>query len=365
MTERLVATLTLHDDGRVSGLWRPVEVELPARTPAELVAGTWALQQVLDLADLDRLRPSIMTALGTPGLRGFSARFPLRAVFDGDNFLPELVEAAKALADEAGVAFSWRTMAGRHTPAAVLDSVRTYADSAGVRFPAPFETDGTPARRFCDALADFAEPAAAWSRAADVALLHLPWFGHDWAELWHGTDVRGLAGYSLDAFVAGHAALWDVAWSVAGADLMVELPLSGHGPLAGPDGVSNRLAEHMAAAGGPAAAQLCSIQANGWGCILTGVAPPDNVGLFGNPDPAQEAAFSEVWTHPLVHGMQAIQPQDYGNWADMFAAAEAEHALYVEVYVGPSFTGPGAGDLAAQVLTFAPTLPNGTTNGTT
>lgn len=367
MAERLVTTLTLHDDGRVSGLWRPLEVAPPDRplSAAEQVAGTWALQQVMDLADLERLRPSIDLALSTPGLRGFSARFPLRAVLpDGHNLDPALVDACAQVALEAGLAFSWRTMAGRHTPAAILDACRTYSDGTN-RYPAPFEVDGAPARRFVDALAGFAEQAAAWSREHGVALLHFPWYGHDWAELWHGTDVRGLEGYSLEAFVAGHAALWDGAWTVAGYDLAVEFPLSGHGPLSGADGVSDRLAEHMAETGGPDAANLCSIQANGWGCILNGLAPPGNVGLFGTPDPAIETQFAPVWTWPLLHGVQAIQPQDYGNWPDMFAAAEGEHALYAEVYCGPSFSGPHAPDLAACIAAFRPSLPDGTTNGPT
>jgi hypothetical protein len=358
--ERLVTTLTLHDDGRVSGLWRPldgIEVPPPAAPAAELVAGTWALQQIMDAADLDRLRASIVAAITTAGIRGLSARFPLRAVFDGRNFIPDLVEACQAVAADAGVAFMWRTMAGRHTPPAVLDAVRTYSDPAGARYPAPFETDGAPAMRFVDALAGFVEPAAAWSRERGVSLLHFPWFGHDWAELWHGTDVRGLAGYSPDAFVAGHAALWDLGWSVAGADLMIEFPLSGHGPLGGAGNVSDRLAAHMAASGGPDAARLCAVSANGWGCILTGEPAPDNVGEWGNPDPATERSFDVVWTSPLVHAVQAIQPEDYGNWPAMFADAERVGALYVEVYAGPSFSGPHAGELSAAAVGFTPTLP--------
>src|SRR3954470_13882160 len=85
---------------------------------AEAVCGTWVLQQVTSREELDRLLPTtLVPALETPAIRGFSMRVPWGAI-DGDF---ALLDAGLAVARAHGLAFSVRFMAGRHTPARVFE----------------------------------------------------------------------------------------------------------------------------------------------------------------------------------------------------------------------------------------------------
>ena len=43
---------------------------------------------------------------------------------------------------------------------------------------------------FLDAYDAYLGKLATWSRANGVKLLHLSWYGQDWAELNHGKEVR-------------------------------------------------------------------------------------------------------------------------------------------------------------------------------
>ena len=68
---------------------------------AEAICGTWVLQQVSSLKELERLYSgTIMPALSTPQVRGFSLRVPWKAI--DDNF--SLLEAGLRLARKHDVA---------------------------------------------------------------------------------------------------------------------------------------------------------------------------------------------------------------------------------------------------------------------
>jgi len=85
---------------------------------AQAVAGTWVLQQVSSVQELERLVPqSLEPALKTPGIRGFCLRVPWKVV-DADF---ALLEAGLKLAQRHNLAYSVRFMAGRHTPDRVFD----------------------------------------------------------------------------------------------------------------------------------------------------------------------------------------------------------------------------------------------------
>jgi hypothetical protein len=347
--QELQLRLRLSDDGIVVGTW-----DHPDEPPVELldlISGTWACQQVESLQALSNRTPNIEFALDFAAIRGLSGRYPWRAFSDGDTFDFSLVEQTKQLADEHGVAFSWRPMAGRHCPTKLLDNVRTYTDGTN-RFPAPFEADSSPALAFESYFAAMLDAAVDWSRQNGVTLLHLPWHGHDWAELWHGKDVQALPGYSLDTFVTGCTRLVDLALARQGDDIIVEFPLTGHGALSGEQGASNRIASHIVETAGADSPRVF-VQANGWGQLLDGLDPPENVGEWGNPNPDTERAFDCVWAQPIRRGLQMIQPYDYANWPDIFADLRRVGAWYAEVYCGESFEGPHASELATCIVEFA------------
>ena len=107
------------------------------------------------------------------------------------------------------------------------------------------------------------------------------------------------AGLLAANWVRAHVRLLDLGLKSAGADLAVELPFSGYGPLTE---AAVALADHVVERIGPSNPTFFC-QANGWG--------PG--GDWGAPDARTEAAFDRVWRRPICRGQQAIQPGDY-DW---------------------------------------------------
>src|SRR4051812_9008810 len=301
---------------------------------AEAVCGTWVLQQVTSREELDRLLPTtLVPALGTPAIRGFSMRVPWRAI-DGDF---ALLDAGLAVARARGLDFSVRFMAGRHTPARVFEAGCPSYPHRGERVPVPFLPDGAPNEVFEAEYERFVARLASWCRAHGVRLLHLAWYGQDWAELNHGKEVRARPGYSYANWLRAHVRLLDLGLKSAGADLAVELPFSGYGPLTE---AAVALADHVVERIGPANPTFFC-QANGWG--------PG--GDWGAPDARTEAAFDRVWRRPICRGQQAIQPGDY-DWPALYRSLSGNAATYCEVYA-PSFLKGRNDRLAAEIEAFA------------
>jgi hypothetical protein len=297
----------------------------PAPAPTGLAAscGTWVLQQVSSAADLVRLRGRIESALALPGVVGLSVRFPWDAAdLTGNETTDPILDTARAIADGQGKALSIRFMAGRHTPARVFAAGAAFYVNDGSKVPLPWDNATGRHQVFLDAYDAYVGKLAAWSRANRVHLLHLSWYGQDWAELNHGAGIRATPGYSLAAWLRGHRELIDVGASHAGSGLSVEVPLSGYGPLS--DGQSAALADEVVAQVGANDPRFL-VQANGWG-------PTQE---WGSPTPQVEASFDEIWSKPVQRGLQMIQPDGY-DWAKVFGRLDVTGALYGEVYL-PSF----------------------------
>ncbi len=295
----------------------------PGGDLTQAACGTWVLYQVSSAADLDRLRPKIEDALALPGVVGFSVRFPWDAAdMTGSDESDPILETAKDITERQGKALSIRFMAGAHTPARVFDAGASYYLSSGDKVPLPWDNSTGKHQVFLDAYGQYVGKLAAWSRANDVSLLHLSWYGQDWAELNHGAELRAAAGYSEAAWLDGHRDLIDVAARHSSPNLAVELPLSGYGPLSG--GESAALADHVIAKAGANSEQFF-IQANGW----------DETQDWGSPDSTVEAQFDRIWAKPVNRGLQMIQPDGY-QWARVFDQLEKSAATYGEIYL-PSF----------------------------
>lgn len=325
-----IAALTLIGGFAVRGTAAPKQ----EHSNAQAVSGTWALQQVASVKELDRLRPAIDTALETPQLRGFCLRAPWKAI-DRDF---ALLEAGLKIARQHRVAYSVRFMAGRHTPGRVFDGAGSpFSLRAGEKVPMPFNSIGAPNLVFEAEYEKLVQSLAKWCRANEVRLLHLAWYGRDWAELNHGKEVRAQPGYSYANWLKGHQRLVDIGLRHAGPDLAVEFPFSGHGPLTQ---AAVDLADYVVAKAGPAN-PIFFCQANGWG--------PN--GDWGAPNHETEAAFDRVWKKPICRGQQAIQPSDY-DWTALFRMLRENRATYCEVYV-PSFTKPRRDSLVQEIGRFA------------
>ena len=296
------------------------------------LTGTWVLIQVNGQSQLNNQSQWISDALTGFPTRGLSLRVPWNVLSD------PLLDAGKAIADAAGKAFSIRFMAGRYTPQAVFDAGSPSYMANGNRVPTPFLADGSPNTVFESFFDATVAHLAAYSRSHGIHLLHLPWYGLDWAELNNGTEVRAAPGYSQSTFIQAHERLIDIALKYAGDDLAVEFPMSGHGPL---DQVASALTAHIVAVAGANNARIY-VQANGLG--------PN--GDWGAPNQATEQSMdAAVWSKQVRRGEQMIQPGDY-NWASVFASPMANGASYVEVYI-ESFRGTSAPQLSAQIGAFA------------
>ncbi len=296
------------------------------------VSGTWVLQQVSSPAEWQRLQPDLAAALSTPDMRGLSLRVPWRAI--DSSFA--LLDAGRDLAKRRGVSFSARFMAGRHTPARVFESGSPFYMHDGEKVPIPFLPDGEPNNFFEAAYKDLATRLAQWSRANGSPLLHLAWYGQDWAELNHGQEVRSAPGYRYENWLRAHMRLIDIALELADRKLSTELPFSGHGPLTD---VAMRFTDYVIdQIGGWDRRFFC--QANGWG----------PKGEWGAPDEDTEAVFDRVWAKPICRGLQMIQPQDY-DWPAVFRRLYQAKATYCEVYAA-SFTLEHKKQLADEVHKF-------------
>lgn len=299
------------------------------------VCGTWVILEPTGLTDLNNRRAQIESALTLPGVVGLSLRFRWN-VIDTDF---SLLEAGLAIAQGKGKAFSVRVMAGKYTPARVFtDGSPSYLLSSGLKVPTPFTATGSPNLVFEAAYDEFVGRLAGWARAHGVALLHLPWYGQDWAELNLGPEVRAAPGYSLSAWTTAHRRLVDIAARYSGPELAVELPLTGSGPLA--TGPSAGLADYIIATVG-AGSDRFFIQANGWG--------PN--GEWGTTSATTEAQFDQIWQKPVLRGLQAIQPQDY-DWTQLYGSLSSIGATYAEVYLA-SFSLARKELLAAEIARFA------------
>ena len=333
---RRTATVVL--TALVAGLPALSPAPASAATPTTLssaICGTWVLQQVSSATELNNYKTQIDAALSLPGVVGLSVRFPWKSV-DTDF---TLLNTGLAMARAKGKAFSIRFMAGRHTPSRVISSGSPYYTlSSGEKVPAPFNSNGTPNTIFEGAYDEFVGRLAAWSRTNGVKLLHLSWYGQDWAELNNGAEVRQVPGYTQDNWTNSHKRLIDIGAKHSGSDLAVELPLSGYGPLS--NGPSAALADKVIATVG-AGSDRFFIQANGWG--------PN--GDWGAPDSSVEAQFDKIWLKSVRRGEQAIQPQDY-NWTTMYNYLYQNDANYTEVYL-PSFNMASKALLASEAKKFS------------
>jgi hypothetical protein len=296
----------------------------PKTSPQALppVCGTWALQQALSTTQLRSQATLISAALTTPGVRGLSIRVPWSAV---DTDL-SLLDEAHRQASAAGKPLSVRFMAGRWTPARVFTAgAYYYVNSAGERIPKPFSDTGVAGNPVFEAEYDRAVARlAAWSRTHGVGLLHLPWYGHKWAEIDNGPEVRASRGYSVASWLAGHQRLVDIGLAHTGSDLSIEFAMSGHW---GPTPSAQRdLANHVLVRT-QQWTPLVFVQGNGLGVTL------------GSPT-----------TREIFRGMQMYGIGDY-DWAAIYQRLDAIGATYVEVYTN-SFASANRAALAAQIPAY-------------
>ena len=303
----------------------PRAVAGPYVAPVNRSCGTWVLQQVGSASELDSWAARIDAALALPGVVGLSLRLPWDALEQD----PTLLDRGLALAEARGKEFTVRFMAGRWTPDRVFEAgASSFVSAAGDVVPTPFGADGSPGNPVFEREFDKAVGMlAAWSRAHDVHVLHLPWYGFLWAEIYNGSELEALPGYSWEAWLEGHRRLAEIALGHAGADLAVEFAMSGHWG-AHPQGGGD-VADALVDLAGPDSPVLI-VQGNGFG-------------RFSN----------RTTDRPIAHAKQMYDGADY-DWESLFTTLVANDERYLEIYTA-SFARPNRAVLAAEVAEFAAT----------
>jgi hypothetical protein len=300
----------------------------PAPTGAATLApgpqpgcGTWVLQQVSSKAALERQAPAIDAALANSGVAGLSLRVPWTAIDADFSVLNRAAQLAKARGKQLSVRF----MAGESTPARVFNEGAHYYTVGTKKIPKPFSNTGIAGNPVFERnFQAVVTKLAAWSRTNGVKVLHLPWYGYKWAEIYNGTDVQAAKGYTYDAWLKGHLKLLDMGIAVSGSDLTVEFALSGHwgGNTTAAKTIANRIITTTGTW-----SRRAMVQGNG-------------LGQWNAP-----ATNSNVY-----HAKQMVDGGDY-DWASIYRTLRTNDEAYVEVYLS-SFAGPRKASLVTQAQAF-------------
>lgn len=308
---------------------------------AEAVKGVWILAgnsgtAIDSIAELEALRRTLDSALAIEGVKGFSLRVTWNAIHRD----LALLEHGKRLADDRGLAFSFRVLAGYRVPPDLFaDGSPWYLDPEGreQKIPAPFHPDGAPNEVFERHYVAMLRRVTTWARANGVRLVHCPWYGLSWAELNHHVAVRRAPGYTYDRWFDAHARLLDLALEFADDQLALEFPLSGGGPTG--DSVA-QLVDHAWTRLGPNRERFF-FQANGWG--------PG--GYWGSPNREMEMLKRRAFERPVLRGLQSIRQGAY-NWQELFAYLREVRATYCEIYAD-TLDFAGADVMRAEIKRFA------------
>ncbi len=219
-----------------------------------------------------------------------------------------------------------RFLAGRSTPARVFNEGAYSYTAGGDKIPKPFSDSGVAGNPVFERnYKAIVTKLAAWSRTNGAKLLHLPWYGYQWAEIYNGNAVKGARGYSYDAWMKGHLKLVDIGVAASGSDLTVEFAMSGD--WGGNSSASGDIADRIIDSTGDWSRRVL-VQGNG-------------MGRWNNPATSRN----------LFHAKQMVDGGDY-NWTSIYQTLRSNDEAYVEVYLS-SFTGARKTMLASEAKKFS------------
>ena len=283
--------------------------------------GTWLLQEVSSTEALTRQATAIKRALRKDGVAGLSLRVPWTAI--DRNF--KVLNRAQKMAESRDKKLSVRFVAGRSTPARVFKEGAHYYRSGGDKIPKPFSNSGKPGNPvFQSNYRDVVTKLANWSRNNGVKLLHLPWYGYRWAEIYNGSAVKATKGYSYRAWRRGHFKLLKIGLRRSGHGLTVEFPLSGDwgGNSKAAGAIADRIVEST-----DEWSRRVLVQGNG-------------LGRWNAP----------ATNRPIFHAKQMVDGGDF-DWSSIYQTLRSNDESYVEVYLS-SFSGDRKRGLALQSKKF-------------
>jgi hypothetical protein len=345
----------------------------PPPVSGQAVYGIWAIRNLASTAEMSSASGEINNALVNFRTTGFSLRAPWSSMDAPNGTLnTSMLSAARNLVTQASASagveksLSLRFMAGHWCPTRVTNDPAcpwyTISGTTG-RIPLPFHDDGSFNTAFEAYYEEEVDALAAWCRLNGVRLLHLPWYGQDWAEVNHGITIRNgtaaslsyggtqVSGYTYQRFLDSHTRLMDIAYPYAGDDLAIEWPLTGFGPITGSTPFADDIMGYARVLTALDDSPLIYIQGNGW----------DENGMRGGA--GEEAAFQTALNENQVRrGLQMIGVGGGYQWGSpttgVFQYLYRFGAHYGEIYTNiqngvGSFTGASGSSLATPIADFA------------
>jgi hypothetical protein len=284
------------------------------------------LEQASTVAELDRMAPSIRSALANNGVLGLTIRVPWNALeptLGAYDF--RVLDRAKQLAGTKRLTV--RFMAGRYTPSFRLGNSMVYNGSAtgglgaGSRVPLAFTQTGGVNSTFETGWKALADRLIGWSRNNGVQLLHFSWPGLLWAELALIDQMIQQRGYNYSVVRDMHFRMVDYALARTTSRMLVEFPSTGHCP--------NQLLMDIKS-------HILALSQQGRVILQSNNLSPTSGGVMGTP-PRRAA--------------QVVSASNSYNWSAVFLKARSMSAEYVEVYT-PSFSGGTSQQLRSQIASF-------------
>jgi hypothetical protein len=299
---------------------------VPASPALAVTKGTYVLEQVSTLTELDNQASAIQSALATTGVLGLTVRVPwtsLEPTFGVYDF--SIFDRARQIAGTKRLTV--RFIAGRYTPSFRMGRYMVYDGSesgglgAGSKVPLPFQTNGQPNWTFENGWKALADKIISWANSHSVKLIHFSWPGLLWAELALTNQMMRQSGYSYAVVRDLHFRLVDYALSHTDTSTSVEFPSTGHCP----NSLLMDIRSHILAS------------QYSWRAILqSNNVSPTSGGVMGTPP---------------RRGAQVVSASNTYNWYAVYTKVREMSAEYVEVYT-PSFTGGTSYQLRQEIARF-------------
>lgn len=321
---------------------------IPPKPPKNVLAdrfcGTWLLQQVDSATISSNLTNSIKHGLDYQDMRGFSLRTNWKTLDNNGALNPAVLDAGRNLvAGYPGQSYSIRVIAGSKSPARLFSQPDMYwyredkdnndgnGDQAdGAQVPLPYNPNSAtfaPNTGFEREYTKLVDNLIDYAVANNIKLIHMPWYGRDWAEINYHPELWNEPNFSKDKWVEGHKRLADIVYNKVKdyPDISVEFPASGWNNKGEGMAATNQVMGYLVNASvHPLWANWSGrlfIQGNGYG-VYSGL----KSGIEGSSPTGYQA----------YRGMQMFdQTNKYSNlWATLYnnLGIDPLYGTYLEVY---------------------------------
>ncbi len=238
---------------------------VPPKNPlADRFCGTWVLQKVDSATQLSNVSAAIKHGLDYNNMCGLSIRSNWSSVDNNGSFNSAIFDGGKTIIGGYPTqSYSIRVIAGSKSPTRLFamsdmywyredkDNNQNNGDQAdGNQVPLPYEPNSTtfaPNAGFEREYTKLVDNLVNYAAANNIKLIHLPWFGRDWAELNYHYELWNEPNFSDDKWLQGHKRLADIVYNKVKdyPDISVEFPLSGWNNLGNGPSLTNQLAGYL------------------------------------------------------------------------------------------------------------------------